>query len=336
MQLVIVSDTHGHHERLGRLSGDVLVHCGDGAGRSDESVEALDDWFAEQDFAEILAIGGNHDRAVERRVREGRPVFRHARYLQDEAFVFRGVVFYGAPWVPELAGSAFHQRPRQIRQRWGAIPGTVDVLITHTPPAGMLDQNRRGRSCGCPELRDAVCARDVLLHCFGHIHASAGWRDIGFTRFVNASVLRRHGPLNAPTTVRLDDLRRPGRGRVTALHQAAARGDLAGVRQLLDAGAGASVPRRNAFAPLHAAAMHGHDQVVATLLCAGADPTVQTYPQGYSPLHSAAFANHARTCELLLLAGAPRTLRNHRGETPAQTAARRGHLPLAARLAGPP
>jgi hypothetical protein len=29
MKLVIISDSHGRHEDLGTLHGDLLIHCGD-------------------------------------------------------------------------------------------------------------------------------------------------------------------------------------------------------------------------------------------------------------------------------------------------------------------
>jgi len=34
MKIVVVSDTHGRHDELGLLSGDVLIHCGDASTRS--------------------------------------------------------------------------------------------------------------------------------------------------------------------------------------------------------------------------------------------------------------------------------------------------------------
>ena len=40
MRLVVISDTHGDHEQLGVLDGDVLVHCGD-AERSSHSAAFL-------------------------------------------------------------------------------------------------------------------------------------------------------------------------------------------------------------------------------------------------------------------------------------------------------
>lgn len=194
MRLVIISDTHGRHEELGTLEGDVLIHCGDGCNgltRDPRDVENLDAWFAEQRFSAILCTGGNHDFAVEQRRASRQPVFENARFLEDEAFEFEGVKFYGAPWTPELEGWAFYLEPERAEATWSSIPVDTDVLITHTPPAGILDANRSGRRCGCSHLRDRLADLRPSLHCFGHVHASAGSEHRDGVDFLNASIVGR-------------------------------------------------------------------------------------------------------------------------------------------------
>jgi cytohesin len=97
-------------------------------------------------------------------------------------------------------------------------------------------------------------------------------------------------------------------------------------------GADVSAARMNNFTPLHAAAMQGMAEVCAILLELGAQPDVQTMPQGYTPLHSAAWGGHGEVVEALLRAGARTDLLNYRSETPAQTARRQGRFSVAERL----
>jgi predicted phosphodiesterase len=192
MKIVIISDTHEKHEELGALRGDVLVHCGDsgyGLGTSAGSVDRLDDWFGRQAFELILCIGGNHDFELQEAVGVRYPVFRNAVYLQDESLRYKGLSFYGAPWVPELANWAYYLAPSEMREKWELIPKGTDVLITHSPPLGILDRNRRGKSCGCPDLLRRVVEVSPRIHCFGHVHASAGVLQLKGTTFLNASMV---------------------------------------------------------------------------------------------------------------------------------------------------
>jgi ankyrin repeat protein len=124
-------------------------------------------------------------------------------------------------------------------------------------------------------------------------------------------------------------------GELTALHWAAAAGNLDAVRFLLapPVSADATAPRINNFTPLHSAAMQGHAAVCKLLIDAGSPVNAQTAPQGYAPLHSAAFAGHIEAIEVLLKHGADVTLRNYRNERPADTALRTGQSEAARMLA---
>lgn len=148
MKIIVISDTHGEHRALGRLSGDVLVHCGDFAlGERDQAaaLAELDAWFAQQAFRHVLCVGGNHDFLVEARQARGQRVFQHAVCLEDQTVDIDGVRFHGAPWVPELTQWAHFRAAPALVEAWSRIPDDVDVLVTHTPPQGILDRNSRGR-----------------------------------------------------------------------------------------------------------------------------------------------------------------------------------------------
>jgi len=190
MKIVIISDTHGHHEKLGTLSGDVLIHCGDFENlfaQTNAAIDQMDAWFGQQDFDQILCIGGNHDRLLEDRVTKVAQPFANAVYLQDSGFVHKGVKFYGVPWVPQLIQHAFYADDAALHAAWAGIPADTDVLITHTPPAGILDVSSRGLTLGCAHLARRVRQVKPALHCFGHVHASAGHLVKRGVTFVNAS-----------------------------------------------------------------------------------------------------------------------------------------------------
>ena len=61
------------------------------------------------------------------------------------------------------------------------------VLISHSPPAGILDASSDGRSLGSQSIREAILTNKPNLVVCGHIHGSAGQIDrIGDTTVINA------------------------------------------------------------------------------------------------------------------------------------------------------
>lgn len=60
--------------------------------------------------------------------------------------------------------------------------GTVDVMMTHGPPMGILDETNTREHVGCEHLLRAARRCKPQLHCFGHIHEGWGaqkvkWRE---------------------------------------------------------------------------------------------------------------------------------------------------------------
>jgi predicted phosphodiesterase len=100
-----------------------------------------------------------------------------------------------------IAGN--HDLPRgpRLREKWRLIPEGVDILVTHGPPAGILDQTPQGEHVGCADLKEAVERVKPKLHVFGHIHHGHGMEKIGATTFVNASVWDESFEPNNPPLV---------------------------------------------------------------------------------------------------------------------------------------
>jgi Icc-related predicted phosphoesterase len=61
------------------------------------------------------------------------------------------------------------------------------VLVSHSPPAGVLDASSDGRSLGSQAIRKTILVNKPSLVVCGHIHGSAGQIDrIGDTTVINA------------------------------------------------------------------------------------------------------------------------------------------------------
>jgi len=196
LRITVISDTHLRHEELRLPEGDLLIHCGDlfDLARSEPAdLERLDSWFGKQAFDKIVCTGGNHDHVLEQARAHTLQPFRNAYYLEDEALKDRGFTIYGAPWVPALPTHAFHKDRAGLRNAWARVPAGIDILVTHTPPKNILDRSSRGVSFGCPELARELKRISPRIHCFGHVHASAGQARLGETLFINASSVRSRG-----------------------------------------------------------------------------------------------------------------------------------------------
>lgn len=112
------------------------------------------------------------------------------------------------------------------------------------------------------------------------------------------------------------------------LAKAAKANDLAGVRQLLKAGADVNARSGDASTPLVWAAHAGHVEVARALLAAGATVDAAN-DYGVTPLLAASRNGHAAVVDALLRAGAKPTEAHPEGETPLMAAARAGSVSTA-------
>ena len=172
--LCIIADTHKWHREIVIPECDLLIHCGDMCSfhqDDDRILEDVDVWFAEIAAKEVICIGGNHDFLLQ----SGEFTFSHARFLQDSAVELDGLTIYGSPWCPDLSGFAYYQCEEDLIERWRAIPSGIDILVTHTPPYGILDLPTLGSPhLGCKHLLTELKRIAPRYHVFGHVHASYG------------------------------------------------------------------------------------------------------------------------------------------------------------------
>ena len=189
LRIVVLSDTHGLHDAVEVPDGDILIHAGDFTLRGSlDELRSFNDFLGKQPHQFKLVIAGNHDFCFQHLPNESRNILTNAQYLQDEATTISGVKFYGSPWQPWFMNYAFNlPRGEQLREKWARIPEDTDVLITHTPPFGLLDKTFEDEAVGCVDLMDRIEAVRPKLHLFGHIHECYGVTKNKHTTFGNAS-----------------------------------------------------------------------------------------------------------------------------------------------------
>jgi Icc-related predicted phosphoesterase len=120
----------------------------------------------------------------------------------DESYEFEGIKIYGSPQTPQFGNWAHMYDRRSSELVWDQVPNDTQILITHGPAKGILDQTDYGDLAGCEGLYKKIMQLpDLLIHCCGHIHEAYGTQRKGDKLFVNASSCTlQYNPTN-PTIV---------------------------------------------------------------------------------------------------------------------------------------
>jgi len=230
------------------------------------------DLSLDDEFMRLVIKGQREDMDTEMDVRKAKDMWtgEEARnagivYLEEGTRTFElknGAKFtiYTSPYTPEFCQWGFAYERDQDRyndskaiskhgirefQAPNPVPlwPRIDIMMTHGPPHGILDETCSGDEVGCENLLAAVKHCRPRLHCFGHIHEGWGaerhnWDDgsvetvqlskdavleagaavvdlstsggapLKFgkeTVFVNAAIMNvEYQPLNAPWVIDLD------------------------------------------------------------------------------------------------------------------------------------
>jgi Icc-related predicted phosphoesterase len=200
MKLAILSDTHGFHRGMGAHGNapvpdaDVLVHCGDYSRDHGSWIDTVRfaKWMAGQPHKNKVLCPGNHDQGAAQNPTKAEALFREhgIHMLGKKPVEIDGVRFDGGPYMPVSGWEppwGFEMSDAEREKEWSRIE-RCDVLVTHTPPMGILDQTEKGPRVGCPILRQKVFTTiRPRLHCFGHIHEGRGVVQEEGIWFMNAA-----------------------------------------------------------------------------------------------------------------------------------------------------
>lgn len=174
VRIAAIADTHG--QEFSRPPAEIFIHAGDMTAWGEWSETAVAGRnLGQEPYQAVLLVPGNHDNAFEEYpTAEAFPFLPNTHLLIDKAWEYRGLLFYGSPWTPFFEGlnprwSAFMDTEEELRRRFLNMPQEMDVLITHGPPKGILDNDS-----GSVALREAIEKRLIRKHIFGHLHERGG------------------------------------------------------------------------------------------------------------------------------------------------------------------
>ncbi|MEM7343140.1 MAG: metallophosphoesterase [Chloroflexota bacterium] len=194
MKLLLFSDLHSDTQYADQLveqakHADILVGAGD-FGNVRRGLNLTIDRLKQSHKPAILVPGNSE--STEELIHACRD-WPQAHVLHGTGVNVSGVEFFGIgggiPVTPFGAWS-YDFTEEDATKLLANCPSTCEVLVSHSPPKGALDQSSRGQSLGSVAVRAVVDQNKPNLVVCGHIHASAGQSmRVGTTTVINAGPL---------------------------------------------------------------------------------------------------------------------------------------------------
>lgn len=218
-----ISDLHGHYPTLD--GGDLLIVAGDLTARdTDLNHLSFEGWLYKQDYKKKIIVGGNHDNRYtlehEESLCEYWKYYDDTVYLCDSGTEFEGLKIWGSPWTKTFPGMNPHCKAftcdteEELNEKWKLIPDDIDILVTHSPPYGILDKvkpsfwlPKEDIHVGSKSLALKIGKMEIppKLWVWGHIHEAYGESlqiRSKTCKMINAShVNERYKPINKPVRV---------------------------------------------------------------------------------------------------------------------------------------
>lgn len=215
MKIDCISDLHGYYPTL--EGGDLLIIAGDLTARDEYGeYEKFCEWLENQPYKKKILVAGNHDNKIQEELDFDLPQFC-IEYLEDSSTEFEGLKIFGSPWTKTFEGMNPHCKAftcdteEELAEKWALIPDDTEILITHSPPWGILDKTIRNKHVGSISLLTKIedMKTPPIIWVWGHIHEQGGKQLVlkhgGPNTFcVNASLVNeRYEPVNKAVTINL-------------------------------------------------------------------------------------------------------------------------------------
>lgn len=222
-RFLVISDTHGRDSiPSSNEPADVAIHCGDlTMGSTLQEFHGAIKLLKQINAPLKLVIAGNHDftldpPAFQNKIREARRLQNIDPLLIEKEYGYCGQVrelfdhvdakeksgirlleegthylnlqngasltVYASPYTPSFGEWGFQYSPHEGHEF--AI-GNVDLVMTHGPPRGVLDNTISGQRTGCEQLFGRVARSRPQMHCFGHIHGSWGAKLVAWRKTIS-------------------------------------------------------------------------------------------------------------------------------------------------------
>jgi hypothetical protein len=163
-RVILIGDTYGSRTVL--PAGDILIHVGNfteyGTG-----VAAFTDYLARLHYDHVVVIAGYHETPSARHIMDG----------SDACTYLAGGASTSAKGLRIQCVSDFDTRGEIVIK---PLNCTNDIVISHVPPTGVLDENEYGEHVGNIELAQQLIAHPPRVCVFSGAagHGAMIWHDI--------------------------------------------------------------------------------------------------------------------------------------------------------------
>jgi len=198
VRILHISDTHNLiTEQLVKAlpDADILIHTGDftdqGTTKEFQDFNKFLEMMSDK-YKYRVVIPGNHDTyQVDLQYDKIKSCLTGATHFPlHETVTIMGLSIYGVPWWPG------HSWNYKLFKGWpnvkdpagfGNIPDQIDVLLTHGPPNGVLDEadGVKGNHSGSLELSKEIARVRPRACLWGHVHEQRGAVELKFSDIDN-------------------------------------------------------------------------------------------------------------------------------------------------------
>jgi len=196
-RLLCFADLHGNFEVAKSIEKraedcDVLIGAGDITHfYSAEVAKAMLHSFIKSS-KNFLAVPGNCDLGTTLELMETLDISLHARGKLVEGIGFFGLG--GSSPTPFNTPLEFDESSiaNSLEKGFKEIKKAgIKILVSHTPPHGMLDTTPSGEHVGSTALKDFLNANEVNLVICGHAHEAKGAEKLKNTTIINVSPAKK-------------------------------------------------------------------------------------------------------------------------------------------------
>jgi len=190
MEIVAFSDTHNDHAKLQLKPADIAIHAGDAGIKGNYTeIRSFLQWYVKQPFKYKIYVPGNHDKKMYTNPElESLANEYGIHVLFNDTIVIEGIIVHGNATTFSSEDRIDYDSEIWEKKKtcWAGIPDNCDILVTHIPPYGILDEADRGANIGCSELKKIVESKSPKIHIFGHCHEKMNYTlNNGRTTFMN-------------------------------------------------------------------------------------------------------------------------------------------------------